>query len=425
MAAKKTTAALPKDKALWLLTHPAEYGRRLGYSLLTDSLHGHWMEEIIWGEGDMTLQSHRGSYKTTCLAVAIAILILTQRTKNIIFLRKTDADVAEVLQAVRNILLHPLTQAICQVLTGKPMELRKATNKQIITRMYMRTGGAPQLLGIGLGGSLTGKHADIIITDDIVNRLDRQSPAERERTKQIYQELQNLRNPGGRIINSGTPWHKEDAFTLMPPPEKYDCYTTGLLTPQQIEELRLRMAPSLFAANYELKHIAAEGALFTTVPKILKEMDDLGNHRLRNGIAHIDAAYGGEDYTAFTCASRKGDTIYLYGKLWHAHVDTVLGVCLAKANACQCGPIYCEKNADKGYLARELKNRGGYVFTYTEKENKYIKISTFLRKWWPNIVFIQGTDPEYIDQILDYTDTAAHDDAPDSAACCCRVLDKR
>lgn len=115
----------------------------------------------------------------------------------------------------------------------------------------------------------------------------------------------------------------------------------------------------------------------------------------------------------------------MYGKLWHAHVDTVLGACLAKASTCQCGPIYCEKNADKGYLARELKNRGGYVFTYTEKENKYIKISTFLRKWWPNIVFIQGTDPEYIDQILDYTDTAAHDDAPDSAACCCRVLDKR
>lgn len=417
----------PQEKALWLLRHPAEYGRRVGYTLLTDRLHGHWMREIIGGDEDMTLQSHRGSYKTSCLAVAIAEIMITQRWKNIIFLRKTDNDVAEVLQAVRSILLHPLTQAICQVLTGKPLELYTATNKKITTSLYTRTGGAPQLLGIGLGGSLTGKHADIIITDDIVNRLDRQSRAERERTKQIYQELQNLRNPGGRIINSGTPWHKEDAFTLMPPPERYDCYTTGLLTDKQIEELRMRMAPSLFAANYELKHIAAEGALFTTVPKIIKETDDLGNHRLATGygIAHIDAAYGGEDYTALTLAVRNGDTIYLYGRLWHSHVDTVLNSAITIAKSYRCGPVYVELNADKGYLSREIRVRGYEAFGYTEDQNKYIKISSYLRKWWRNIVFIQGTDPEYISQILDYSDAAAHDDAPDSAACVCRLLDRQ
>ncbi len=55
--------------------------------------------------------------------------------------------------------------------------------------------------------------------------------------------------------------------------------------------------------------------------------------------------------------------------------------------------------------------------------NKFVKISTFLRKWWPNIRFLEGTDPEYIAQILDYTIHAEHDDAPDSAACICRVLD--
>ena len=33
-------------------------------------------------------------------------------------------------------------------------------------------------------------------------------------------------------------------------------------------------------------------------------------------------------------------------------------------------------------------------------------------------------NPEYIDQILDYTENAEHDDAPDSAACVCRILEK-
>lgn len=416
----RPTVLTPRETALRLLKNPAEFGRRLGYTLLTDELHGRWMKKIIWGQGDMTLQAHRGSYKTTCIGVSIVVIMMTQRDRNIIFLRKTDADVAEVLQSVQNILLHPLTQAISNALTGKPIELYKSTNTQIVTSFYSRIGGAPQLLGIGLHGSLTGKHADIIITDDIINRLDRQSKAERDKTTAIYQELQNLRNRGGRIINFGTPWHKDDAFSVMPEPEQYNCYVTGLLTEEQIEQLKMSMAPSLFAANYELRHIAAEGALFTIQPPII---DD--DSKLYQGIAHIDAAYGGEDYTAFTCARREGNTLYLYGRLWQRHVDRVMDTCIAEAERLKCGPIYCEKNADKGYLAMQLKAKNAYVLTYTEHENKYVKIAAWLRKWWPFVVILKGTDPEYISQILDFTDAAAHDDAPDSAACCARILDKR
>ena len=294
----------PQEKALWLLRHPAEYGRRVGYTLLTDRLHGHWMREIIGGDDDMTLQSHRGSYKTSCLAVAIAEIMITQRWKNVIFLRKTDNDVAEVLQAVRSILLHPLTQAICQVLTGKPLELYTATNKKITTSLYTRTGGAPQLLGIGLGGSLTGKHADIIITDDIVNRLDRQSRAERERTKQIYQELQNLRNPGGRIINSGTPWHKEDAFTLMPPPERYDCYTTGLLTDKQRQVLSLHCEEDLSLGEIAEEVGISRQAVHETITRAAARLNEMETslgmaarfRRMESGLEEALSALKQQDY---------------------------------------------------------------------------------------------------------------------------------
>ena len=416
----------PQQKtAKWLIEHPAEFGRRVGFTKLRDDLHGEWIKQMLWRDTDQTKQAHRGSYKTSCLEVAMALLCMTQRDKNVIFLRKTDNDVAEVMQAVQSILLHPLTQAVSQVMTGKPLELYTATNKKITTSYYAHPGGAPQILGIGVGGSLTGKHGDIIITDDIVNRLDRQSRAERERTKLIYQELQNLRNPGGRFINTGTPWHKEDAFSLMPTPEKWDCYQTGLLSKQKIEELRMQMAPSLFAANYELRHIASDGALFDTSRPIVPEENEEGVHLLRNGIAHIDAAYGGEDYNAFTCCQMAGGKIYIYGKLWHSHVDTVLNTALAEANRLMCGPVYCELNGDKGYLSKEIRNRGGYAFGYTESQNKYIKISTYLKKWWSKVVFVEGTDPAYIEQIMDFTDSAEHDDAPDSAATCCRIMDGR
>ena len=274
------------------------------------------------------------------------------------------------------------------------------------------------MLGIGLGGSLTGKHAEIIITDDIVNRLDRVSHAERERTKAVYMELQNVRNRGGRIINTGTPWHKEDAFSIMPEAEKYDCYQTGLIAEEKLEALRLAMSPSLFAANYELRHIAAENALFTSAPRFT---DDAA--LLRDGIAHIDAAYGGEDYTALTCARRAGDTIYMYGRLWHSHVDVILPAALAECARLLCGPISCETNGDKGYVARELRRRGAQVSTYQERQNKHLKIATHLRRWWPCIRFLTGTDTAYVDQILGYSELSPHDDAPDSAASLLRILD--
>lgn len=423
-----------EEKAAWLIAHPAAFGRAVGYPDLRDELHGEWIKRIVCGDEDMTLQAHRGSYKTTCLCLSIALLMMRYHNRNIIFLRKTDADVAEVLANVNKILCAPVTQAIYFALTKTPLKIVRATSSELSTWAYNAPTGAQQLQGIGLGGSLTGKHAHFIITDDIVNLRDRVSRAERDRTKAVYQELQNIRNPGGRIINTGTPWHKDDAFSLMPEPIKYDCYSTGLLNKKQIDELKQSMAPSLFAANYELRHIASDGAMFTTSPvfatdemaqDVLKMKDAKAIDLIKDGIVHIDAAYGGEDYTAFTCGRRIGETLYMYGRLWQKHVDAVLPVCLVEAKRLGCWPIHCERNGDKGYLGKEIAERGLAVRTYSEFENKHIKISTFLHKWWEKIVWLEGTDQEYLLQIMDYTEMAAHDDAPDSAACVCRYFDRR
>ena len=424
----------PAEQARWFIQHPVALGHAVGFTKLREYPHAEWLQWMIHGTEDGTLQAHRGGYKTSCLELAIPLLMIRYPQHNIIFLRKTDTDVAEVIGAVDRILKHPVFRQMFHALTGSDLQVLKSNSTEITTNVYDAPKGSSQLLGIGIGGSLTGKHADIVITDDIVNLKDRISRAERDRTKAIYQELQNIKNPGGRILNTGTPWHKDDAFSLMPEPMRYDWRQTGMLTEQQAILLKASMAPSLFAANYELIHIASEQALFTTAPKFItpeRAMEITGRDDarpqdlLRDGLAHIDAAYGGEDYTAFTCGKRKGDTLYLYGKMWNKHVDNVLDFCLAKAQELMCAPIWCEKNADKGYLAMEIKRTGMPAAPYTEKENKYVKISTFLRKWWDHIEWLEGTDQEYLNQILSYTEDAEHDDAPDSAACVCRIYDRR
>ena len=91
----------------------------------------------------------------------------------------------------------------------------------------------------------------------------------------------------------------------------------------------------------------------------------------------------------------------------------------------RCSPILIESNADKGFVAKELYRMGEPVMTYDEHENKYKKIATHLRKWWKNVVILEGTDRAYIDQIMSYAEGVPHDDAPDSAACIARYYDNR
>lgn len=399
----------------FLTEQPVRLGWALGFDRLTD-LHNNWIRQMVWGKVDETLQGHRGSYKTTCVSIALALVMILKPSLKIAFIRKTDDDVKEIIKQTRNILLSAELACFTEGLYGVRINLIEDNAVALSTNLVQDIKGASQLTGFGTKSSVTGKHYDLIYTDDIVNKEDRASRAEREKTKLFYQELINLKNRGGRIFNSGTPWHPDDAFTMMPPPQRFDCYNTGLITKDELEELRQRMTRSLFAANYELKHISDEDILF---PEPVTEADPA---LVEQGICQLDAAYGGEDGTAFTIMRRFGVKYYVYGKLWQKHVDDCLQDIVRERARFNAGKIYCESNADKGYLAKELKRRGERTVEYFENQNKYIKISTYLKAIWKDVEFVAGTDQEYINQICDYNENAEHDDAPDSCAVLARLL---
>ena len=398
-----------------LLNEPVKIGYAVGFDKLT-ALHNRWIIDMIRGTQDKTLQAHRGSYKTTCVSIALACIFVLLPNKKTLFLRKTDADVKEVIRQVRNILLSPPMQEAARLIHCKDMVLTTQTASELSSNLPGDSKGTSQIVAMGINGSITGKHFDRIFTDDIVNVQDRTSKAERDRTKIVYQELQNIRNRGGRIFNTGTPWHKEDCFSLMPNIERHDCYSTGLISTEQLQIIREAMTASLFAANYELRHIASDDVIFaspqTGADPALAEQ----------GISHIDASYGGEDGTAFTICKKSGGKYYIYGRLWQKHVDDCLPEIIRLRKAFNAGIIYCERNADKGYLAKTLRDKGERADTYHEKTNKFVKITSYLKSEWKNVVFVAGTDQEYINQICDYTENAEHDDAPDSAASIVRKL---
>ena len=395
--------------------NPQMIGVDIGFKDLKP-IHGEWIREMVWGEGDYTLMAHRAAYKSSCLSVAISLMMVLYPTQNIIFLRKADNDVSEMIRMVTKILKSPIMNDLCVVLHGVNLSMTEEANDHISTNLWTSPMGASQLLGIGLKSSITGKHSEIVITDDICNVTDRISKAERDRTKLQYQELQNIRNRGGRIINLGTKWHKDDVFTLMDNIHIYDYHRTGLISDEQLQKIKDSMTASLFACNYELRIVAAEDVIFDS------PQTGADPALVEQGECHIDAAYGGEDYTAFTICRKKDGKYYVYGRCWRKHIDDVQDDIIKLRQSFNAGRIHCENNGDKGYLGKALRQKGERVNIYHESMNKYLKITSYLKAEWRNVVFVTGTDKEYIDQICDYNENAEHDDCPDSLASLIRKL---
>lgn len=402
----------------FLISKPYKFAHMLGFTKLSN-LHNEWIKEMIVGKRDKSLQASRGTYKTTCVSVSLALLMILLPNKRIMFMRKTDNDVKEVIKQVANILMDPHTQYFVKCIYGVNLRLTVQNATELTTNLTTDIKGTSQLLGIGMGGSITGKHYDRIFTDDIVNINDRVSRAERERTKLVYQELQNVKNRDGRIFNTGTPWHAEDCFSIMPEPVKYDCYhdeIKKIIKADELEEIKNSMLPSLFAANYELRFIASENIIFTN-PQF-----DSDTSKVEQGIMHVDSAFYGEDYTAWSIMKKVGDKFYIYGKMKRKHVEDCYAEIMRDYERFMCGKLYNEDNADKGMVGKELRKLGAKVILYHEGMNKYMKIVTYLKAIWNDLVFVDGTDKEYINQICDYYEDAEHDDAPDSAASLARIV---
>jgi hypothetical protein len=269
----------------------------------------------------------------------------------------------------------------------------------------------------------TGSHYDLILADDVVTIRDRYSKAKRERTCDNLREIMtNILDPGKPFRGVGTPWHKEDAWSVMPEPKKYDVYTTGILSPAQIEDKKANTTSVMFAANYELKHISSDDALFKD--PVFEPWDGRLVRRVR---AHVDARFKGSHYTAATILGQRVDGRYfVWGKVYDADVRSVWMEIHRAFQRKGVTIVHNETNPDKGYTAdlfrRTIDGHSLHVEEYHENMNKTNKIQTFITEFWSKLVFAEDCDNEYISQICDYREGQEPDDAPDSLASILREM---
>lgn len=480
---EKVDSRWTKQEVVNLMTNEAHIvGHMLGtgYDLL-EPIHGEWIRNWITNPLNFKVtvhQAHRDSYKTTCLRLFIAELIILEPLTTIVLLRKSEDAVKEVVNGVSKILDTPLFQTFANILypdVALKGGFKKSTDTALCIDSNLNTSlsGEFQLRALGLGSPLTGKHAKIIITDDIVTTDDRESEAERKNTIAKYQELMNvLSNNKGfsdtRILNIGTPWHEEDAFRLMerglkPKDESYEkiesviseskdpeqiarlkevlrkadmkrgkfvynCYQTGLMSIEDIEwKKQVLNDDVLFAANYLLSLVSDEEKPFKRINNVGNYTKDFFNDCWQV-VGHIDCAYGGDDSTSLSIGGFDYDNFntVVYGRRWDKiPIDKNYLEVADLLWSCNCNILYMEKNADKGLMGDKFRELGFDVRPYHESMNKHTKIVSTIRPFWresgneilPCVQFVAETDEAYLSQIYDYKKGVKHDDCPDNLAC--------
>ena len=102
--------------------NPYKLGHLVGFDLLTP-MHNVWIKDFVFGSEDCTYLIHRGSYKTSSVSIAIALLLLLRPDKCIMFMRKTDNDIAEIIKRVGQILQTDIWQALAYELYKQEIKL--------------------------------------------------------------------------------------------------------------------------------------------------------------------------------------------------------------------------------------------------------------------------------------------------------------
>jgi len=406
-----------KSLAQKILSKPHLLGHYLGFTKL-NNIHSKWIIDTWTSPTDYVLQAHRNSYKTTAVLIVGAIWYLLYKPETtILIVRKEYEGAASILNAISKLYHSEEMKALYKEMGYKDYSLTENKKDTLTLSLKKNVSKEGNIETMGIGGAITGRHYDKIFCDDIETLKDRVSPAERKKTKDFIMELINVKKHGGTIVVTGTPWHKDGVYGILPNSVNYPLGTIDIpeLTPELVEEIRRRTTPSLFAINYLLKHIADEN-------KIFAEAQFLHWRKGINGvIAHVDAAYSGSHHTALTLLQVIEGKIIIKGWAWRESIVNLYTKIANILTEYECGTVWMEDNADKGLGREGLMKVYPNVMGYHEKENKHNKIIIHLKGKWPEVYFDYDCQEEYLNQILDYEEGEEPDDCPDSLASLIRI----
>ncbi len=399
---------------------PHLLGLLAGKSLLTP-MHSEWIKYMWCGNEDRALLGHRGSYKTTAVSeIGTIFWLLFNPNDRVAILRKNYTASAEVIRNIANIMEMDTIRPLLELAWGEKWKFTiKRDGKLEISAKKNKTKES-SVTALGIDSGITGLHFDKILGDDVVDLDDRLSEAERNHTIIVVQEIRaNVIDRGKYTSWIGTPWHPHDAWSKLPLPKRYPVSQTGLITPEQMEDIKTKTTSVLYSCNYDL-----EFKNTSDMPFADPRMGVWHGDKLKNIKAHIDAAFKGSHYCALTIMGEnpENNKLNAVGFVYAGNMKDWMATIVQKIEYYGAKELFSEENADKGYSADiiglhpRMRDLGVWISTYHELERKNVKIINYLGEAWKNIEWADETDPNYLEQIVDWVAEEEPDDAPDSAA---------
>lgn len=417
------TSVFTPDRIRLLAREPHRIGHLVGKRDLT-ILHSKWIRELWLPQTHTSLQAHRGAYKTTaCTEIGILWWLLFHPDRRIALIRETWTEANNTLKTIAQYMNTELVAELFRALHHRYPKATTEKDGRLVFNFKSSITKEGSVDSYGVDTVPTGSHYDDVLTDDVVTIRDRYSRAKRERTRDNLMEIKNnILDPGKFMRNVGTPWHREDAWSVLPTPTKYTIHDTGILSAAQIEEKRANSTPVMFAANYLLEHISSDDAFFKD-----PAFDWWDKKLVKRARGHVDARFQGRHFTACTVLGQRHDgKIYVWGKVFDQNIKQCHEEIHRYFRKKEVAIVHVETNPDKGYTGelfqREVDGVSFHVEMYHENMNKDTKIQNYISEFWDRLVFTDDCDDQYIAQVLEYREKQEPNDAPDSLASLLREM---
>ena len=168
------------------------------------------MESLQEYGTDMQLQAGRGAGKSVLTSILASWFLLRDPNCTIMVLSATAQKAVEFIS---------MTRRICDLVPycSHLAPLDNMTDNAFAFNCGARSkvGQDASVFARGITSQITGSHADVVISDDIEIEGNSDTAQQREKLLNRLHELEQIRNPGGRVIMLGTPQTRDSIYNQL------------------------------------------------------------------------------------------------------------------------------------------------------------------------------------------------------------------
>lgn len=293
--------------------------------------------------------------------------------------------------------------------------------------------------GAGVGGTIIGFGATkLAITDDLYRGIEDALSDNQNEKILLWKEATHDSRLERECckIDIGTRWSINDVIGKNVQENRYDecivipaldnkdkSFCEDVMTTEQYHDIRARINPDIWTAEYMQEPVDMKGRLFNNLNTLSQEEFNKMKDKVEGYVGYIDVSDQGKDFTAMAIGGIVGKEVFIVDYVFSRdNTDITIPLCAAKLN--DWGVKYCrvESNSMGAMFSRQLDNlTNARILQVHNTKNKITRIimeSAFILN---HFTFVDTKNVNYY-QFMQNVESFSkegknkNDDAPDCIA---------